>query len=93
MTQHYVVGQFSVLLGDVEAAAVEWQDSVRRLRLQVEASSLALLPALAEQALSLTDAICWAAVEQGDVTRFCSRATSAAHLAEFLDCAGLLRQW
>jgi len=92
MTQHYVVGQFSALLGEVEAAAVEWQDSVRRLRLQVEASSLSLLPALAEQALSLTDAICWAAVEQGDVTRFRSSAASAADLAEFLDCAGLLRQ-
>ncbi len=90
MTQQYVLGKFSVLLADLDATASEWQSALRRLRRHVEASSMARLPALAEDVLHLTDAMCWTALQQGELTRFCSCAKSAAELNDFLECAGLL---
>ncbi len=88
MTQYYVAGQFSVMLEEIEATAADWHDAVHALRVKVEAAPLVLLPVLADEALRLTDAICWAAVEQGDVTRFSSRARLAAQLGEFISIAG-----
>ena len=91
MTQQYLVGQFSALLGDLERTAAEWQPAVHRLRRDVESSPVAMLPELADKATELTDAICWAALQQGDATRFCSSAKVAAALGEFIDSAGLRR--
>ena len=50
-----------------------------------------MLPACADKVTELIDAICWAALHRGDVTRFCSYARAAAALGEFIDNAGLLR--
>jgi hypothetical protein len=91
MTQQYLVGQFSALLGDLERTAAEWQPAVHGLRREVESSPVAMLPELADKATELIDTICWAALQRGDVTRFCSCAKAAAALAEFIDNAGLLR--
>jgi len=89
MTQQYVVGQLSVLLGDLERSASQWQPAVRDLRREVESSPLAGLPRLAEEAIGLGDTICWAALEHGDVSRFRGCVKSAFALGEFIDCAGL----
>lgn len=91
MTQQYLVGQFSALLGDLERTAAEWQPAVHCLRREVESSPVAMLPELADKATELTDAICWAALQRGDVTRFCSCAKVAAALGAFIDSAGLRR--
>ena len=64
--------------------------AVRDLRRDVESSSLATLPKLAEEALSLTDVICWNALERADTNGFCRCARTAAALREFTECAGLL---
>ena len=75
MTQQYLLGQFSALLGDLERTAAEWQPAVHDLRREVESSPLAMLPELAELAeladkvIKLTDTICWAALQRGDVKR------------------------
>jgi len=91
MTQQYLVGEFSALLGDLERTAAEWQPAVHGLRREVESSPVAMLPELADEATELIDTICWAALERGDVTRFCSCAKGATALGEFIDNAGLLR--
>ena len=90
VTQQYIVGQFSVLLEDVEAPAGEWLEAVRELRREVESCPWSMLPQLARKAMGLTDLICWSALEQGDVGSFCGCARSAAALGEFIDSAGLL---
>jgi hypothetical protein len=51
-----------------------------------------MLPRLAQEAIGLTDRICWSAVERGDVSSFCGYSRSAAALGEFLDNAGLLEE-
>ena len=91
MTQQYLVGEFSALLGDLERTAAEWQPAVHGLRREVESSPVAMLPELTDEVTELIDTICWAALERGDVTRFCSCAKAAAALGEFIDNAGLLR--
>lgn len=92
MTQQYLTGQFSLLLGDLRAPPGEWLTAVIELRREVECSSVSVLPRLAREAMGLTDMICWAALEQGDVNGFRGCARAAAELREFAECAGFLRQ-
>ncbi len=91
MTQQYLVGEFSALLGDLERTAAEWQPAVHGLRREVESSPVATLPEFADEATELIDTICWAALQRGDVTRFCSCAKTAAALGDFIESAGFLR--
>ena len=90
MTQQYIVGQFSVLLEDVQPPTGEWRAAVRELRNEVESSPLSMLPRLARKAIGLTDLMCWIAIEQGDLDSFRGCARSAAALGEFIDSARLL---
>lgn len=92
MTQQYLIGQFSLLIGDLRPPPGELLTAAGTLRRQVEQSPLPGLPRLAREAMGLTDAICWAAVERGDVPGFCACASTAAALREFADCAELLRE-
>ena len=92
MTQEYIVGQFSVILGELQPPPGEWLEAVRKLRREVECCSLSMLPRLAHEAMGLTDGLCWSALEQGDVNGFCGYARSAAALCEFLDNARLLAE-
>ena len=91
MTQQYIVGQFSLLLEDLQPPPGEWLAAVRKLRGEVESCPLSMLPRLAQEAMGLTDLICWSALEQGDVGSFRRYARSAAALGEFIDTAGLLQ--
>jgi hypothetical protein len=91
MTQQYIIGQFAVLLGDLEPAPAEWLAAVHDLRREVESSPLPMLPQLAHEAMDLTDVICWAALEQGDVGGFRRYAKTAVALREFTANAGLSR--
>jgi hypothetical protein len=91
VTQQYIVGQFSVLLEDLQPPSGEWLAAVWRLRREVESCSLSMLPRLADEAIGLTDLICWSALEQGDLDGFCACARSAAALGEFIDNARLLQ--
>jgi hypothetical protein len=91
MTQQYIVGQFSSLLGDLQPAPDEWVAAVDALRREVESSPLCMLPKLAYEAMSLTDLVCWSALEQGQVSAFTRYAETAVALGEFTENAGLLR--
>jgi hypothetical protein len=91
VTQQYIVGELSSLLAELQPAPGTWLAAVDDLRREVESSPLHKLPLLAHQALSLTDVICWAALEDGNVTGFCRYAKTARALGEFTENAGLLR--
>jgi len=91
VTQQYLIGQFSVLLEDLQPPPGErLAAAVHDLRRAVESSPPAMLPCLAREAMSLTDVICWAALERGDSQGFRRYAAGACALAEFTDAAGLL---
>ena len=90
MTQQYLIGQFSSLLGELQPAPAEWLAAVHDLRREVESSPPSMLPQLTRAAMDLTDMICWAALEQGDVGGFCRYAETAVALREFTASAGLL---
>jgi hypothetical protein len=91
VTQQYLIGQFSVLLEDLQPPPGErLAAAVYDLRREVESSPPAMLGSLAREAMSLTDAICWAALERGDSQGFCRYAAGALALGEFTDAAGLL---
>ena len=90
MTQQYLVGQFSLLLGDLRPPPGEWLAAVGKLRREVECAPVSVLPRLAYEALGLADMICWAALEQGDVSGFCGCSEAAAALREFASSARFL---
>jgi hypothetical protein len=78
------------LLGDLQPVPAEWLAAVHELRREVESSPLPMLPRLGREAMDLTEMICWAAIEQGDVDGFCRYAETAIALREFTANAGLL---
>jgi hypothetical protein len=91
LTQQYIVGEFSSLLSGLEPAQEELlRDALGSLRYQVECSSLSMLPQLAQEALDLTDLICWSALERGDAQAFCRSVAGATALQDFAVAAGLL---
>jgi hypothetical protein len=91
VTQQYIIGEFSALLGGFEPAAVEsFSDTIRNLRREVEVSPLAQLPQLARKALNLTDRVCSLALDEGDVRSFSQCAKGASALREFAVSAKLL---
>lgn len=91
MTQQYLVGELSALLAGLYPAPNELLcDAVGELRHQVEFSPLSTLPRLAQEALHLTDTICWATLEQGDVAGFCRCLDAAVALRDFGVNAGFL---
>jgi hypothetical protein len=90
VTQQYLIGQFSVLLEELQPPAGQrLAVAVHELRCEVESSPLQMLPKLAREALDITDGICWAALEQGDREGFRRYAKAAAALGDFADSAGL----
>jgi hypothetical protein len=90
MTQQYVVGEFSLLLAELPPGPAGWVAAVQDLRREVESSPLPVLSQLAREALDLTDVICLAALEEGDVSGFRRYARIAVALGEFTANAGLL---
>jgi hypothetical protein len=93
MTEQYLIGQFSLLLEDMQPSAGDcfaW--AVRDLRGEVERCSVPMLPRLAREAMVLSDRICWGALERGDAVGFRRCAKAAVALGEFTDAAGLLAE-
>ena len=91
MTQQYIVGELSSLLGDLQRTPGGQLAAIRELRREVECSPLQMLPRLARKAMNMTDVICWAALEPGNVGGFRDCARIAVALGEFTDSARLLR--
>jgi hypothetical protein len=91
MTQQYLVGELSSLLGGLQPTpGVSLGEAVGNLRHEVEFSSLRKLPTLAQRALDLTDLVCRAALEEGDADAFCRCVGTAIALRDFAVSASLL---
>ncbi len=91
MTQQYIVGEFSSLLAELQPVpSASLGNALHDLRRDVELGPLTMLPRLAQEAMTLTDMICWVALEQGDVSGFCRYVGAAVALREFTVSADLL---
>jgi len=91
MTQQYIVGEFSSLLAELQPSPRELlADAVGSLRHEVEFGTLPMLPRLAQEALSLADMICRAALDQRDADGFCRHLGTAIARRDFTVSAGLL---
>jgi hypothetical protein len=94
MTQQYLAGELSELLGELQELAVD-EPSVRGLgclRREAETCPLVALRSVTVRALALTDGLCWASLVRADTTRFTRQAAVCAELHEFGVCAGLLEE-
>lgn len=92
MTQQYLAGELSRLLGDLQALSLD-QSSARDLgclRREAETCPLTALGSVTLRALALTDGLCWDSLERADAATFARQATVCAALHEFGVCAGLL---
>lgn len=92
MTQQYLAGELSVLLGHLQAAATT-EASGRdawSLRQAAETGPVAALGWVTVRALALTERLCWDSLNRGDVAAFSRQAAVCAELHDFGVFAGLL---
>jgi hypothetical protein len=92
MTKQYLVGELSVRLARLEAAAAGGSAvrDVEYLRRKAEASTFEGLTWVLLRALVLNEALCWASLARGDVAAFERQAEIAADLDDFGICSRLL---
>jgi hypothetical protein len=92
MTQQYLAGELSLLLGRLQDTAGDEAcvRDIARLRRAAETGPLVALPTLVLRALALTDVLCQRSLEWGEAAAFNRQATICAEIYDFGDCAGLL---
>ena len=92
MTQQYLAGELSLLLGQLQATTNDntATTQVAQLRHRAETSPLTTLPVVAAQALDVADDMCWDSLSHADTTAFANQATASADLWEFSVNADLL---
>jgi hypothetical protein len=91
MTQDYLIGELSALLGDLQPGTDGHLGSaLQHLRHRVEHVPVWRLAPLAREAMSLAGVVCWVALERGDLVQFAHEVNAAAALRDFTDCANLL---
>ena len=92
MTQQYLIGEVLLLLSRLRAEA-ETADARRRVEhlcAHAENAPPHRLGPVLILAGSLADALCWAALGQGDVAAFERRARIAEDIHAFGECSGLV---
>lgn len=93
MTQQYLAGELSVLLGHLQAAATT--EASRReawsLRQVAETQPVTVLGPVTVAALALTERLCWDSLTCGNLAAFNRQAAVCAELLDFGVCADLLR--
>jgi hypothetical protein len=92
MTQEYLFGELSLILGELQAVATDDAAGreIARLRHEAEIGPLAALGLVAARALELTEGWCWASLSRGHSTTFARQTALCAGLWEFAVCAGLV---
>jgi hypothetical protein len=92
MTQHYLVGELSLTLGELQVAATNPATArdVARLRHEAETTPPAALGPVVARAVKLGDRVCWDALTQGESAALIRDTAIYAALWEFGVCAGLL---
>ena len=93
MTQQYLAGELSSLLGELQTVATNAASArdLARLRHEAETWPLPALSSVAVRALVLTDDLCWDSLTRADAAAFARQAALGAELHEFGVCAGLLK--
>ena len=92
MTQQYLVGELSLILGELQAVATS-EAAVRdvvRLRHKAETTPPAALGPVVVRAVKLIDRLCWDDLTRGETETFIREAAIWAELWEFGVCAGLV---
>ena len=94
MTQQYLLGELSLILGELQAVATNEAAvrTVMRLRQEAETTPPAALAPVVVRAVELTDRVCWDALARGETAAFMREAAICAELWEFGVCAGLLEE-
>ncbi len=94
MTQQYLVGELSLILGELQAAATNAAAvrDVARLRREAETTLPAALGPMVARAVKLGERVCWEALTQGESAAFIRDTAIYAALWEFGVCAGLLKE-
>jgi hypothetical protein len=94
MTQQYIAGELSLLLGELQAATTHEASVVElaHLRQRAETGPRSALAAVAVRALEVADWLCWDSLTRGDAAAFLRQAAVCAELWEFGVCAGLLEE-
>ena len=94
MTQQYLAGELSLLLGELQAAIRDEASvaEVAHLRRRAETGLRFTLVSVAVGALEVADRVCWDSLTRGDTSAFIRQATVCAELWEFGVCAGLLEE-
>lgn len=94
MTQHYLAGELSLRLAQLQAAAASRAAAyeVACLRREAEAAAVGTLAPVVLRALELADGLCWDALTRGDAAAFADQAAICADLHEFGVSAGLLSE-
>jgi hypothetical protein len=93
MTQQYLAGELSILLGHLQAATTTEasQRDAWSLRQAAETQPVTVLGSVTVAALALTECLCWDSLTRGDVAAFNRQAAVCAELHDFGFCAGLLK--
>ncbi len=94
MTEQYIIGELSVRLVQLEAAAPTEESALEfaRLRVRAETAPFESLPNMALEALYLIRGLCRDSLARGDLQALTSQATMAAELREFAVSARLLAE-
>jgi hypothetical protein len=93
MTVQYLVGELSVRLEQLEAAAdPATARDIARLRCQIETGPVSRLAAGTSRALALADQLCWDSLSRGDISSFTRQAAISADLHLFGVSARLLEE-
>lgn len=94
MTQEYVAGELSLLLGQLQAAMTNEASvvEVAHLRQRAETGPRLALASVVVRALELGDRACGDSLTHGDAASFVRQAALCAELWEFGVCAGLLEE-
>jgi hypothetical protein len=94
MTQEYLAGELSLLLGQLQAALTTETSvvEVAHLRQQAETWPRSALASVVVRALEVADWMCQDSLIRGDAAAFIRQAEACAELKEFGVCAGLLEE-
>lgn len=94
MTQQYLVGELSLILGELQAVATDEAvvRAVVRLRREAERTRPAALAPVVVRAVKLIDRVCGQALTGGGSAAFIRDIAICAELWEFGICAGFLEE-
>lgn len=94
MTQQYLIGELSLILGELQAVVTN-EAAVRdvvRLRQEAEITPPAALGPVVVGAAKLIDRLCWDALTRGETDAFIREFAICAELWDFGVCAGFLEE-